>query len=386
MTTKEELIGRARELAPVFASRALDEEAQRTISADTVRDLQDAEILKVLTPKIYGGLELGLDAMAHITRIIAAACPSTGWISAFYMGAPWRSLFYSEAGQREVFGDSDHVLMAGTAAPLTDVRRVEGGYIANGQTAWSSGCVHADWISFTGLVKEESGPPTHMTFIVRKEEIEIIDNWFVAGMRGTASNDVKVTEVFIPEHRAASFSDAVNGQTAGQLLHSNPMYHLPFLPFAMAEVVPVVVGATRGCADAFMERTRTRQGTLSGIKAAGKQSAHIRLGKSIAATAAAETLLDALMAKMTRPLDVQKQIDERISTKVAAAHIVDQCRNAINDMARGFGADGFRDVSPLQRYFRDINMLAIHGFMDIDTASEAAGRHALDLPREDPLV
>ena len=103
MTTKEELLGRARELAPVFASRALGEEAQRTIGADTVRDLRDAEFLKVLTPKVYGGLELGLDAMADIVRIIAAACPSTGWVSAFYMGAAWRSLFYCEAGQREIF-------------------------------------------------------------------------------------------------------------------------------------------------------------------------------------------------------------------------------------------------------------------------------------------
>lgn len=386
MTTKEELFGRARELAPVFASRALGEEAQRTIGADTVRDLRDAEFLKVLTPKVYGGLELGLDAMADIVRIIAAACPSTGWVSAFYMGAAWRSLFYCEAGQREIFGDSDHVLMAGTAAPLTDVRRVDGGYVASGQTAWSSGCVHADWISFTGIVKDEAGPPLHMNFIVRKHEVEIIDNWFVAGMRGTASNDVKMTEVFIPDHRAASFADAVNGQTAGQLLHSNPMYHLPFLPFAMAEVVPVIVGATRGCTDAFVARTRTRQGTLSGVKAAGKQSAHIRLGRALAATTAAETLLDALMTNMTRPLEVQKQIDERISTKVAAAYIVDLCRNAINEMARGFGADGFRDLSPLQRYFRDINMLAVHGFMDIDTASETAGRHALDLPQEDLLV
>ena len=51
---------------------------------------------------------------------------------------------------------------------------------------------------------------------------------------------------------------------------------------------------------------------MSGIKAAGKQSAHIRLGRSIAATEAAETLLCALMQNMSRPLDVQKQIDERV--------------------------------------------------------------------------
>jgi 3-hydroxy-9,10-secoandrosta-1,3,5(10)-triene-9,17-dione monooxygenase len=166
----------------------------------------------------------------------------------------------------------------------------------------------------------------------------------------------------------------------------NPMYHLPFLPLAMAEVVPVIVGATRGAADAFLERMKTRQGTISGVKAAGKQSHQMRLGRAIGAAQAAETLLDVFMKNMTRPLAEQKDYTDRVHAKLQAACIVDLCRNAINDMARGFGADGFRDSSPLQRYFRDVNMLAIHAFLDIDNATETAGRHALGLSVEDPLV
>jgi 3-hydroxy-9,10-secoandrosta-1,3,5(10)-triene-9,17-dione monooxygenase len=386
MVTKQELIGRAQELAPAFAKRALEEEALRSLSAETVRDLVDSGILAAITPKAYGGHELGLDTMAEVARVFAAACPSTGWISAFYMGAPWRTLFYPEQGQKEVMGGNPYVLMAGTAAPLTDVKRVKGGYVATGQTAWSSGCIHANWISFTGLVKAEAGPPTHMTFIVPKHEVEVLDNWFVAGMRGTGSNDVRINEVFIPEHRSALFSQAMVGETPGQLFHTNPMYHLPFLPLAMAEVVPVIVGATRGAADAFLERMKTRQGTISGVKAAGKQSHQMRLGRAIGAAQAAEMLLDVFMKNMTRPLVEQKDYTDRVHAKLQAACIVDLCRNAINDMARGFGADGFRDSSPLQRYFRDVNMLAIHAFLDIDNATETAGRHALGLPVEDPLV
>ena len=37
----------------------------------------------------------------------------------------------------------------------------------------------------------------------------------------------------------------------------------------------------------------------------------------------------------------------------------------VNDLARGFGGDGFCAQSPLQRYFRDINMLAVHALLDI---------------------
>jgi 3-hydroxy-9,10-secoandrosta-1,3,5(10)-triene-9,17-dione monooxygenase len=386
MVTRQELIGRARELAPVFAARANAEEALRSLSGETVRDLVDSGILATLAPKAYGGHEFGLDTMAEIASIFASACPSTGWISAFYMGASWRTLFYPEQGQKEVMGDKPYVLMAGTAAPLTDIKLVKGGYVASGQTAWSSGCVHADWISFTGLLKGEGGPPTHLTFIVPKHEVEVLDNWFVTGMRATGSNDVRINEVFIPEHRSAFFSQAMLGETPGQLIHANPMYHLPFLPFAMAEVVPVIVGATRGATDAFLDRMQSRQGTISGIKAAGKQSHQMRLGRAMGTARAAEILLGALMDDMTRPLAAQKDYGDRIGTKLRAAVIVDLCRNAINDMARGFGADGFRDSSPLQRYFRDVNMLAVHAFLDIDNATETAGRHALGMQPEDPLV
>ncbi len=386
VTREEELIGRARELAPVFAARALEEEALRAPSDRSVEDLVDSGVLATVAPKAYGGHELGLDVMAQIIRILSAASPSTGWISAFYMGSAWRALFFAERGQREVFAGKPHVLSAGTAAPLRDVRRVAGGYVLNGQTAWSSGSVHAEWFSFTGLLREPSAAPRLLVLIVPREQVHVLDNWFVAGMRGTGSNDVRVEDVFVPAHRTASFAEAMVGGTPGQTLHPNPMYHLPFLPFAMTEVVPVVVGATRGAADAFLERTRARRGTISGVEAGAKQGPQMRLGRVLAAADAAETLLDAFLARLARPIARQRQFDDRADMKVRAALITDLCRNAINDMARGIGGDGFRDVSPLQRYFRDVNMLAVHAFLDIDTASESAGRIALGLPVEDPLI
>lgn len=72
--------------------------------------------------------------------------------------------------------------------------------------------------------------------------------------------------------------------------------------------------------------------------------------------------------------------------KLRGAFITDFCRNALNDLARGFGGDGFREASPLQRYFRDVNMLAVHAFLDIDTAAESAGRLALGLTPDDPVL
>jgi 3-hydroxy-9,10-secoandrosta-1,3,5(10)-triene-9,17-dione monooxygenase len=300
------------------------------------------------------------------------------------MGAAWRALMFSERAQREIFADKSFMLCAGQAAPLNRVVRATGGYRITGQTPWSSGSVHAEWITFVGVLIEEDAAPAPLVFLVPRADAELVDTWFVAGMRGTGSNDMRVDDLFVPEYRAASFALAMSGATPGQALHGNSMYRKPFLPFAMTEVVPVVVGAMRGAANAFLRRTQARQGTISGVKAAGKQAAQMRLARGFARAEAAETLLDAYLRRFMADRPEQVELQDRCGMKLQAAFITDLCRDGINDIARGIG--GFREASPLQRYFRDVNMLAVHAFLDIDTAAESYGRMALGLPAEDMLI
>jgi 3-hydroxy-9,10-secoandrosta-1,3,5(10)-triene-9,17-dione monooxygenase len=386
MSIGAELVERARRLAPVFADRAQQTEDNRALLDENVRELIDCGVLATMTPRVYGGYEQDVDVMSRILRIISAACPSTGWVSAFYMGAPWRLNIFSEQAQREVFATKPYMLNSGQAAPVRETRRVPGGYRITGQAAWSSGSVHAEWIIFGGLVREEGKPPEPMTFLVPRRETTLIDTWFSSGMRGTGSNDMRVDDVFVPEYRAASLKEVLAGTTVGQAAHTNPMYRRPFIPFCMCELVPVVVGITRGAADAFVQRTRDRQGTISGVKAAAKQLPQVRMAQALASAEAAEKLLDAYLVEFMGQQAQQVSLVERAQMKLRAAYIVDLCRGAVNDMARGFGGDGFRTASPLQRYFRDVNMLSVHAFIDFDTAAESFGRLTLGQSVDDPLL
>ncbi|MEV1292681.1 acyl-CoA dehydrogenase family protein [Pseudonocardia sp. NPDC049635] len=380
-----ELRERARELAPVFAGRAARTEANRAPLDESVRDLVDSGLLSAVVPKVYGGYELGLHDMTDIIRTLSAGCPSTGWVAAFYIGAAWRANLFGEKVQREIFADKPYVLGAGQAAPIREARRVPGGYVISGQTAWSSGSVHAEWIMFMGVVVDD-GVPAPTLFMVPREQTEVVDTWHISGMAGTGSNDVRVEEVFVPEYRAASFVDALNGTAEGQLLHPNPMYQLPFVPFTMCEVVPVVVGALRGATAAFTTRTAERQGTISQEKAVGKQAAQIRLGRALASADAAEALLRHYVDRILDRRPTRADPGDRAEMKLRGAFISNLCRDAVNDVVRGIGGDGFRTHSPLQRFFRDINVVSVHAFLDIDTAAETIGRQALGLPLEDRLI
>lgn len=385
-TNANDLIERARALAPVLSERAAKTEANRALLDESLADLIDAGLLATLTPKVYGGEEHGLGVAADIARILSAACPSTGWVTSFYIGASWRMNIFTEQAQREIFADKNYVLAAGTAQPLRETVKVQGGYRITGRTAWNSGSPHAEWFTFVGLPLDNGVASAPLVFLVPREEVAVLDNWYISGMSGTGSNDVTVESVFVPEYRTGPFAEALSGTAPGMLLHSNPMYHVPFLPFAMAEVIPVVVGALRGATDAFFDRTRTRQSTLSQEKASGKQMAQIRLGRALAAADAAETLLTAFIDRMAANRPERSDPRDRAETKLAAAFMADLCRNAVNDMVRGIGGDGYRSSSPIQRFHRDLNVLSVHAFLDIDTAAETMGRFSLDLPISDPLI
>src|SRR3546814_1909638 len=94
---------------------------------------------------------------------------------------------------------------------------------------WSSDVCSSD----LGLLIEEGRAPEPLIFALPRHDVTIIDNWHIMGMQGTASCDIEVDSAFVPDRRSAPFLPALAGQSAGHALHANPLYHIPFLPFAM---------------------------------------------------------------------------------------------------------------------------------------------------------
>lgn len=380
------MIARAEALVPLVAAQAAETDARRAVPDSLIAAMIDAELFATIAPGAYGGLELGLETFSEIVRRISAASPSTGWVTAFLMGAAWRMLSFPREGQEEIYGGRNYVLGAGSAQPITGVERVADGYRLTGRTGWNSGASHAEWFTMNGLLIEEGRAPELLIFALPRRDVTIIDNWHIMGMQGTASCDISVNDIFVPERRSAPFAPALAGRSAGHALHANPMYHIPFLPFAMNEVLPVIVGTHRGAADALFARIKDRMGTISGAKAAEKVPAQVRLARSLGQAQAAEFLLEALVARnMAARPDAGVPVN-RGEMKLHAALLTQMCLDSVNDMARGVGGDSFRDDARFQRYFRDLNVVARHAFLDLETAGETYAKLLLGLPTSDPLI
>ncbi len=73
IATPDELIARARALAPIFRENQEATEANRRVSQKIFEQILDAGRYDVLLPSHYGGCEYGLDVFASITRRRARA-------------------------------------------------------------------------------------------------------------------------------------------------------------------------------------------------------------------------------------------------------------------------------------------------------------------------
>lgn len=382
LTLHEELVGRARDLAPKIARKARETEERRTPDPEILQDLIDAELMQLFVPRRWGGHEASLRTHLEVVEIISAACVSTGWIAAFYIGHNCLALRFPEAAQEEFFGDRPFGLIPITNAPTLSAKRVDGGWVVSGQAAWASGIMDADWVCLGG--KDDTNAV--YTFAFPIEDVEIDDVWHYAGMSGTGSNTAVVNDAFVPMHRAVSAPDFATGRFAAEL-YDNPLYSAPLMAFILAEVMPVYSGALRGAAEAFEVIVRNRTAAYAKAKMVENPRAHVLLGDALLSASMAERLVRDLYAQVEEGIEQRSiGVSERVAMKAQSAFIAEHCRQAVNEMVHHAGSSNFHLDSPIQRFFRDINTIATHVFCEWDSSRELLGRDRLGLEPNHPIV
>src|SRR5690606_28725667 len=133
-------------------------------------------------------------------------------------------LFPDEA-QQAVWGSDPDTRLSSSYAPTGKAVLTEGGYKLSGKWSFSSGSAHASWVLLGGLVFNADGNVVDFkTFMVPRDQYEIVDVWNVVGLRGTGSNDIVVNETFIPHAFTLSMSDTGRCYGPGQEVNTGNLY------------------------------------------------------------------------------------------------------------------------------------------------------------------
>jgi 3-hydroxy-9,10-secoandrosta-1,3,5(10)-triene-9,17-dione monooxygenase len=380
-----DIIARIRKLAPEISARALAAEKAKRVPQETMDALRDANVFRMMQPKRFGGYEYGPAELAQVGFELGRACGSTGWCGTLAVCFGWMTAFFPLEAQQEVWDDTDN-LLAVSYIPTPKVEVVDGGIKITGSWPWASGIDSATWLILSAAIPNKEGPPTVSWCLVPVKDVVVDHNsWNVAGLQGTGSKTVHITEpVFVPKHRILPLGAIFTGKMPGLEVPDNAQARFGYPTFGPTALVAPIVGMAQGALDAFTETARdakrmARPGVFE--KVAEQPLIQSLIGQSAARIDAARTLMvtslkegqDVVLAGGAPDIELRVRIRRnhgfagRTSSEVA------------NDIFTKSGAAAADEKNRIQRFWRDANTAATHASIDWDTLSALYGTQQLGL-------
>ena len=227
--------------------------------------LHRAGLFGIWVPKEAGGFDAGLETQVDALVALARADMSACWTAMIgnTVTASMAACLPAE-GFAEVFAGDRLPVAVGSLKATGHAERVAEGYRVTGRWGFGSGIRHADWIVANCLTNDGT---RNVSMVVPIAEVEIIDDWQVAGLCGTGSCSYAVADVPVPSHRV------LRRWQRGTFFNANAGLRIPI------EHAAVSLGGARRALDETtrLSADKRRLGERSTV--ASKQSFRVELGK-----------------------------------------------------------------------------------------------------------
>jgi indole-3-acetate monooxygenase len=331
-----------------FESAGERSEQERALPADAVSVLRAMGAFWLKTPGELGGTPLRPLEFCDVMEELGYADSSTAWLAMVGNGGTGTAAgWLPDAGVRRVFVPGHPPpLVVGVPRAAGTGRPVAGGYLVSGRWSFASGIGHADWLIAGFQVKGGGGPA--LVAVVPKADVEVIDNWRVAGLAGTGSMDFRMDGLFVPGE--LTFARAGGAVRGGALFRQEE--HV----FLSNEVPPLCIGMARRALDEMTSLAAGIARFPGGGVVSERAVFHKQLGRAaIKVKAASLAHRDAVAAAWAEAL-AGSGASEGVHAAVTAASIfaVETCAEVISDLFR-YGGDRMLSLSGLmQRQLRDV--------------------------------
>ena len=282
------LLEAARSLAPQIEAASDRLDVDRRLPDSLVAAIKAAGLYRMLVPRSAGGAELTLRAFSEVLEEVAKSDASVAWTISQNSGICRMAGWLPPQGMHEVFGSPDMVVSWGNGPSTATI--VPGGYRVSGRWITASGIHHA---VFTGAhnapvvdvhgapILNADGSQRQVTLFFPTADIAIEDVWRVAGLRATGSDTYSVTDLFVPQHRAA----------LDEPLEPGPLYLFGTTNIFAVGFASVALGLACGSLDAFRDLAISKSPRGISGQLSGQQYAQMRLAEAEATLRAARAYL-----------------------------------------------------------------------------------------------
>ena len=178
------------------------------LDASVLETIFDQKWLRIWIPKEYNGLGCSFTEGLKVLQQVAEIDGSLGWLVTLCSGANFFSRNIVTEQALEIFTDEKVCfggggMLGGTAEKIGDT------YLINGLWNYATGAPYLSHFTLNAQITENGNPvfkangePDFLSFVLDKEQVELIPSWKSMGMVATASHSFKVTDQYVPESSA----------------------------------------------------------------------------------------------------------------------------------------------------------------------------------------
>ncbi|HVV49426.1 MAG TPA: acyl-CoA dehydrogenase family protein, partial [Polyangia bacterium] len=276
-----------RELAPGFAERAAQHDADDSFVAENFALLKEKKLLSAMVPAELGGGGASHGEMCGVLRELARACGSTALALAMHQhlvgfqrynhqhGKPGRAVLEKVAARQLQLvstGARDYLASAG------EMKKIDGGFEVHARKPFASGSPSGDVLVTSAPYRDPVAgwQVLHFSVPLAAKGVRIEADWRALGMRGTGSHTVVLEGVFVAE-------EAVG------LRRPRGAYH-PVWSVILTQALPLITAVYVGVAEAAGEIVRAQ-----GVKRRDDAVFHGQLGEVGNAVTTARIALESMV-------------------------------------------------------------------------------------------
>ncbi|MGV2181460.1 acyl-CoA dehydrogenase family protein [Rhizobium rhizogenes] len=372
------IIAKAWALVPKLRERAREAELLRRMPEQTMEDAKD--LWNMLVPKRWGGLGLGSRAICETARVLAHGDASSAWVLAFLIEHSHMACHLPWEAQEELFAERSFIHASAPLSPGGTATKVDRGYQLNGTFRYASGVGNADWTFATAFVSE-NGAEVPYTFLVplNSPNVTVNDDWHMSGMAATSSASVTVDGVFIPKRYCINTEIFDSADLHPGARHEESFMRYPPLGSIRIMVAAVSLGSAEACIG--LARERMTQSKMFNIRRLDLPLVRVRWATALQKVRAARLIYRDLVERMITQCEAVETWSEEFTgqAELDLVTIVKLSKEAIFLGTESLGSSVFKLDDPVQRYRRDVDVMASHLFQEYDFVAERASRVLLGL-------
>lgn len=361
----------------IAREHALWADENRRLHDEVITALREAGVFTMRVPTQHGGAEVDAATLLRTLVEIGRGDGSASWLTAVWSTCAWITGLYPDHVQDEVFSTPD-VRVCGVLSPTATAVPSAGGIVVDGAWNFISGAHHSQWQLVLAMAPTPDGTAQWPVMaLVPMSDLEVVDDWHTAGLRGTGSVTTVANGVFVPADRVLPMVALLQGRFASELNADKPMFRAPLIATGCVSFAGAALGLAKTAMETFLERLPERKITYTDYAAQREAPlTHLQLAEATFKIDEAEFHATRLAAMLDDKgaLGEPWTVHDRVTARALLGRVLGLAKDSVDILYTASGGSAVYSGEAIQRVIRDVQTLNLHALMHPNTNFELYGR------------